>query len=193
MADVVHEAWIMAWSLQAADGAPVNLADTACQERLLSHLYQHLVRYTEQNVRRAVRLDHAPKGSGHDDDVHPLNYLLVSNEGRDALAELLEGEAASALDADLDAHGSLAAAYVRLLQHCDNRMSALADHLLISKSYAYRCCAQARWLATHMAHIPIPMTGGRLIPGPWRHFRLRRLPVQMVFDFDDELPLRSDQ
>ena len=26
LADVVHEAWIMAWSLQAADGSPVNLA-----------------------------------------------------------------------------------------------------------------------------------------------------------------------
>ncbi|MGJ7541510.1 hypothetical protein [Variovorax sp. LT1R16] len=193
LGDVVHEAWIMAYSLRLPDGSALNLAKTACQEKLLSHLYQHLVRYTEQNVRRAVRLDHAPKGSGQDDDAHPLTYLLASNEGRDALGEMLEQEATLALDAALDAHGSLAAAYVRLLQHFDNRMSAVADHLLISTSYAYRCCAQARWLAVHMAYIPVPTTRGRLVPGPWRRFRLRRSQVQLEFDFDDELPLLPER
>jgi hypothetical protein len=173
------------------DGEPLNLADAACQVKLLSHLYQHLVRYTEQNVRRAVRLDHAPPGRGQDDDAHPLTYLLVSDSGRDPLSEMIEEEAASALGAALDAHGSLAAAYVSLLQHFDNSMSAVADHLLISTSYAYRHCAQARWLATHMAHIPTPVTKNRLIPGPWRSYRLRRPPVQLAFDFDDELPFQS--
>jgi hypothetical protein len=192
LANVVNEAWIMACSLRLPDGSVLNIEEPACQERLLSHLYQHLVRYTEQNVRRAVRLDHAPKGSGQDNDAHPLTCLLASNEGRDALGEMLEREAAAAQDAELDAHGSLAAAYVRLLQHFDNRMGAVADHLLISTSYAYRCCAQARWLATHMTYIPVPMTGARLVPGPWRRFRLRRSPVQMAFDFDDELPLRPE-
>lgn len=113
LADVVHEAWIMAWSLRMPDGEPLNLATTACQEKLLSHLYQHLVRYTEQNVRRAVRLDHAPPGRGQDDDAHPLTYLRVGNEGHDPLSEMIEQEAASALDTALNAHGSLAATYVR--------------------------------------------------------------------------------
>lgn len=191
LADVVHEAWIMAWSLRMPGGEPLNLAEAACQVRLLSHLYQHLVRYTEQNVRRAVRLDHAPPGRGPDDDAHPLTDLLASDEGRDPLSEIIEKEVASALDAALDAHGSLAAAYVNLLQHFDNRMSAVADHLLISTSYAYRRCAQAQWLATHMAHIPIPVTKKRLIPGPWRSYRLRRSSVQLAFDFEDELPFQS--
>lgn len=192
LGDVVHEAWIMAWSLRRPDGSALDLSEAACQEQLLGHLYQHLVRYTEQNVRRAIRLDHPPKGSGHDDEAHPLTYLLASNEGRDALGEMLEHEASLAREALLDAHGSLAAAYVRLLQHFDNRMSAVADHLLISTSYAYRCCAQARWLAVHMAYIPVPTTSGRSVPGPWRRFRLRRLQVQLAFDFDDELPLQFE-
>ncbi len=55
LADVVHEAWIMAWGLRMPGGEPLNLAEATREVRLLSHLYQRLVRYTEQTVRRAVR------------------------------------------------------------------------------------------------------------------------------------------
>lgn len=140
----------MAWSLRTPIGAELDLASQACEETLLSHLYQRLVRYTEQNVRHAVRLDHAPADGT--DEPHPLVHVLVSNQGRDALDELIERESAATLDADLTAHGSLAAAYLHLLDHFDSRMAAVADHLLISKSYAYRCCARARLLSTHLQH-----------------------------------------
>lgn len=32
-------------------------------------------------------------------------------------------------------------------------------------SYAYRCCAKARQLATHLQHIPIPVSNERAFPG----------------------------
>ncbi|HKT95400.1 MAG TPA: hypothetical protein VJS30_02555 [Paraburkholderia sp.] len=175
----------MAWSLRTPIGAELDLASQACEETLLSHLYQRLVRYTEQNVRHAVRLDHAPADGT--DEPHPLVHVLVSNQGRDALDELIERESAATLDADLTAHGSLAAAYLHLLDHFDSRMAAVADHLLISKSYAYRCCARARLLATHLQHISIPISDPGHLPGPWRRFRLHRTPVQLSLDFDDEL------
>ena len=182
--DIVNEAWIMAYDLSARQGTALDLANADCQEQLLSHLYQHLVRYTEQKIRNAVRLDHAPKeGEG---DVHPMAHLLVSNDGRDPLRELLDQEADAALESSLAAQGSLAVAYVFLLQLLGNNMSAVANHLRISRSYAYRRCAQARWLAKHMAHIPVPVMEN-FIPGPWRSFRLRRPHVQLAFDFDGEL------
>lgn len=186
--DVVHEAWLMTLTLQADDGGAFDLSDAACQEKLLRYLYQHLVRYTELNVRNAVRLDHAPKGAGDEGDAHPLTYLLVSDGGRDPLKDLLDSEADSALESGLGAHGSLAAAYVYLLRQCDNKMSAVADHLRISVSYAYHRCANARWLAAHVAHIPIPVVE-HFIPMPWRRFRLRRPHTQLAFDFDDQLPI----
>lgn len=186
--DVVHEAWFEAWTLQAAEGTPLDLSDADCQRKLLSHLYQRLVRYTELNVRHAVRLDHAPKGSGDEGDAHPLSYLLVSNDGRDPLGELIEQEADAALECGLHAHGSLAAAYVYLLRQFDNRMSNVADHLRISLSYAYQRCAHARRLAAHVMHIPIPAIEG-FTPMPWRRFRLRRPHTQMAFNFDDQLPI----
>ncbi len=133
-ADVVNEAWVMARSLKTGDGEPLNLAHAAGQKMLLSHLYQHLVRYTDLNVRNAVRLDHAPGGNDQDGEAHPLTYLLVSDEGRDPLRDLTDREAALAVEVELDAHGSLAAAYVRLLRHFDHKMSAVARNNLRSIS-----------------------------------------------------------
>ncbi len=185
--DVVNEAWVMASSLQTRDGGWFDLSNGECQEQFLSHLYQHLVRYTEKNVRHAVRLDHSPIAGGHEGDMHPVAYALVSNEGRDPLCELLAQETRTEMERGLAAHGSLAAAYVSLLRQFDNQMSRVADHLRISRSYAYRCCAKARLWAAHIRHIPVHIPEN-FVPGPWRPFRLRRPHVQLVFDFDDELP-----
>lgn len=183
--DVVNEAWIMACDLRANDGSCLDLLDADSQHQLISYLFQRLVRYTDQKVRHAVRIDHAPKGGEHDEDVHPLAYLLVSDDGRDALDELMERETEAALESSLAEQGSLAVAYVRLLRHFGNNMSAVADHLRVSRSYAYRRCARARWLAIHARHIPIPVSE-KFIPGPWRSFRLRRPQVQLALEFDDE-------
>lgn len=185
--DVVQEAWLMARTLRADDGGPLDLWNEAHQQRLLAYLYQHLVRYTELTVRHAVRFEHAPGGGDDSEDVHPLARTLASDAGRNVLDALLEREADLSLDAALQSHGSLAAAYIHLLRHFDNRMDAAARHLRISVSYAYRRCAQARCLAARLQHIPVP--GTDMLPGPWRGYRLKRLQVQLSFDFDEELPL----
>lgn len=185
--DVVQQAWVMARTLCADDGSPLNLHNEVHQQRLLAWLYQDLVRYTDLRVRHAVRLDHAPPGFDDGDDVHPLARSLRSDAGRNALDPLLDREADLCSEAALQAHGSLAAAYVRLLRHFDNRMDAVAGHLLISISYAYRRCALARCMAAQVLHIPIPDTAG--LPGPWRRYRLGRRQIQLTFDFDEQLPL----
>jgi hypothetical protein len=188
--DVINEAWLVAFDLAARRGATIEFLNPAFQELLLSHLYQHLVRYTEQNVRLAVRLDHAPAGGDSQDASHPLMNMLVSDGGRDPLAELIERETESLWNNEPDVHHSLAGAYVRLLRHFDNRMRSVADHLLISVSHAYHRCAQARLWAIYQNPVPMPVMEGQFIPGPWRLFQLRRVPVQLMFDFDDELPLQ---
>lgn len=185
--DVVQEAWLMARTLRADDGSLLDLQNDAHQQRLLAYLYQHIVRYTEVTVRHAVRFEHAPPGCDDAEDAHPLARTLASDAGRDVLDALLEREADQSLQVALQAHGSLAAAYVRLLHHFDNRMDAVADHLRISVSYAYRRCAQARCLAAHLQHISV--LGTDVLPGPWRPYRLVRQPIQLTLDFNEELPL----
>lgn len=185
-ADVVNEAWVMARTLPAADGGPLDLLQDEHQQRLLAHLYQHLVRYTETTVRRAVRLDQGMPGDDGD-TLHPLVRTLASDAGRSVLDGLLSREDEHSLETTLQSHGSLAAAYVRLLRHFDHRMDAVAGHLRISLSYAYRRCADARCLAAHLRHIAVP--GTEALPGPWRGYRLVRRPIQLAFDFDEELPM----
>lgn len=189
--DVVSEAWLLSQTMSLAAAEGFDLDQPSAQQRLLSHLYQHLVRYTELNVRHAVRLDHAVPG-GEDDDCHPLMRALVSDDGRDPLAELIARDDATLHDGHVDGHGSLAAAYVLLLRRFDNRMRDVAAHLLISESWAYQRCARARELAIWQRSVPTCSRDERFVPGPWRAYRLRRTPMQLAFDFDEELPLQID-
>lgn len=183
--DVRSEAWVM-WRTLATNGRPLQLADPQDQETLIAHLYQQLVRYTELNVRNAVRLDHAP---GDADEPHPLAHLLSAGEHHDPLVALLEAEQSRGRElAEPTASESLAGAYLHLLRRFDNRMVEVAAHLLISVSYCYRRCAEARHLAVFQRPLPPGVLNkgdaAASITGPWRSFRITRMPVQLCFDFE---------
>lgn len=113
--------------------------------------------------------------------------MLTSDGGRSVLDALMERDAEQLLERELQAHGSQAAAYIQLLRHFDDHMEAVALHLRVSVSYAYRRCAHARRLAQHLQHIAVPRSDA--LPGPWRHYRLVRQPIQLSFDFGEQLGL----
>jgi len=146
------------------------------------------VRYTELNVRHAVRLDHST--NGNEDEAHPLMNMLAADEHFDpAVAVARDQEAAVLDDADPLPHESLAGAYVHLLRRFDNRMTAVADHLLISLGYCYHRCSHAKILAMHQRTLPTGSASVEFIPKPWRPYRLVARPVQLCFGFgaEDEL------
>lgn len=184
--DVAQEAWLLAGPLSERHGFPLDFLDTGFQDLLLRHLYQALVRYTEVHVRHGVRLDHAVGDNMEDNATHPLMNRLASDDGRDPLAHLLIGEEQSNLP-DVDApHPSLAGAWRVLLQDCGQHMPSVARRLLISDSWAYRCCARARDLARSQHPIALaPAEAGQL--GPWRKQRAWRTPRQLEFDSDSPL------
>lgn len=189
LSDVIGEAWIMAHKLRDQKGVTINFLDKSFQDLLIRHLYQHLVRYTEKNVRYATRIDQATPGSDREEEPHWLMRTLVSEDGQHPLTILLEQEHETRKPNETDIHHSLAGAYIQLLRIFDNRMRAVSNHLLISVSYAYRRCAHARLLITFQKPLSLPMIEGKFIPGPWRRFRLQRTPVQLKFNFDEELRL----
>ena len=51
----------MACNLSARKNVVVEFLNKSFQDLLISHLYQHLVRYTELNVRHAVRSTMPPQ------------------------------------------------------------------------------------------------------------------------------------
>lgn len=188
LGDVQAEAWLMIDTL-ARKGVVIDLEEPEHQSLLIAHLYQHLVRYAELQVRHAVRLDHAP--GGEDGQTHPLMNLLAAEGHYDPVVALMEAEAQAqaALDEDPAAHQSLAGAYLYLLRRFDNRMKEVADHLMISVSYCYRRCAHARCLAVHQQVLPSAANDTNFVPGAWRRFRILRIPVQLAFDFDADMVL----
>lgn len=188
--DVHSEAWVM-WRTMGANGRSLDLAVPQDQETLIARLYQQLVRYTELNVRNAVRLDHSP---GDADEPHPLAHRLSAGEQHDPLVALLEAEQALGRNlAEPTAGESLAGAYLHLLRRFDNRMAEVAAHLLISVSYCYRRCAHARCLAAFQQPLPPGALDARSasasVIGPWRRFRMMRVPVQLCFDFEGDVSL----
>lgn len=189
--DVVHEAWLMAKDLAARDGVAADFLDPVFLKTLLSHLYQKLVRYTEQNVRYASRLDHSNSPDAGEYAVHPLMNKLVGDDGRDPLSYLQAVEDAPDPALYSQHLHSLAGAYIALLNRLGNHMHAVAGHLLISLSYAYRCYARARWFAARQMPLTLPMAEADFVLGPWRRSRASRAPMQLAFDFEDALPFGS--
>jgi hypothetical protein len=187
--DVQAEAWLMIHEL-ARKGVEIDLNVAEHRSTLLAHLYQHLVRYTELQVRHAVRLDHAP--GGEEGQANPLLDRLAASEQYDPVVALMRAEEEQApRDAIVTAHRSLASAYLHLLQRFDNRMRDVAHHLMISVSYCYKRCADARILAMHQECLPAPATpqDTSFVPGPWRPYRILRAPRQLCLDFGEHEPL----
>jgi len=187
LADVQSEAWLIAMQIHEK-GIAIDLLKPVDQNLLISYVYQHLVRYTETQVRYAVRLDHWTSADG-DDIPHPLMNKLVSGEDSDPLAQLLRKEDAAQPSGDVNPRASQAGAYILLLRHFDNRMDEVASHLLISLSWCYRRCARARSFAERQWQTPM-LTAPRndsFFPEAWRRFRQLRLPVQLQLDFSVNL------
>lgn len=181
--DVQAEAWLLIADL-IGKGHRIDLWDAQHRQLILARLYQSLVRYTELNVRYAVRLDHGSE----EGEAHPLSHVLAANEMYDPEKALLHFQEQARLNeqTNLNPQLSLASAYLYLLDHLDNRMSAMAEHLRISLSYCYRRCAHARTWAAHQQGLPAAAMGSdpTFIPGAWRRFRLQLPHIQLSFDFD---------
>lgn len=187
--DIIHEAWLMARDLHDRRGIPIDFQDPDCLELLISHLYNHLVRYTDRKVRTAARLE-APIGAWKVEDQPSLGSLLPGDSGLQPLTILIQREEQARERTEADVPDSMVRGYVRLLGRF-HTMRAVANHLLISVSHAYRCRNRALRIAHIQPPVPTQMMDKNFMPGPWRRRRYQRVPLQTSFDFDDELPLEG--
>lgn len=181
--DISQQALLTAWELQANKGVAMRFADPDYRRLLLSHLYQHFVRYAETTVRRAVR---CRRKHADDSQLELLADSLPADESYDPLHGLSAG--ASPPD-DPDPQLSQAGAWLFLVGRSGNEVRRLARCLLISVSHCHRCLAQARSLARQQRPLAIRCVGNNgnpLQPKGWRRFRYERRPTQLQFAFVTE-------
>lgn len=182
--DIETEALLLALKLSEAPGMSINFEDPAYRATLLGRLYQRLTKYSCSPTKFAVRLD---QGVGdNDDQPHPLANILASDGGRDPLALLIDRESAIFANIQSANHFSLAAAYVRLLECFNYHMAAVADHLLITVSQTHAHLRYAGVLARHQEPLRMPLPSKTFVPGPWRKFRLMRIPEQLALDLGEQ-------
>jgi hypothetical protein len=180
--EVVNHAWLLARDLAARSITP-DFLDAGFRALLLAHLYQALVRYTDVHVRYADRLDARPAG---DEGRPSLSERLRGPERDDPILRMIDDEEARLASLEVRAQGSPGMAWLELIRECRNDMRRVANRLLISRSYAYRCFARTCALATRQLAIALLAQESKF--GPWRRFRATRIPRQLAFDFRDGLP-----
>lgn len=181
--DVQAEAWLMVEKIKAKQGFEIDFLNPAHVDLLFSYLYQQLVNYDEKTIRMAVRLDAWDYGDDPEHDSHPLLNKLRSDPADDPLA-MLELKEAENREWQVSPHHSRAAAYLKLLEHCDNNIAVLATYLLISTSWCYRCYNRARHTVERQMQLPETLRSD-FMPRTWRKFQLIRtsLPQQRSFNF----------
>ena len=122
---------------------------------------------------------------------------LAADEGAHPLSMLEATEAHAAEPADPDPYHSLAAGWLWLVQRFNQRMSAVADFLLISPSWCYACLREAQHLVRTQSPLPNALDDGDRESAirPWRKFKLPSMPEidgrQIAFDFTSTLPLQE--
>lgn len=189
LSDVEASAWVLAEELRLNKGISADFDSAEYQQRIISYLYQELVRYTELNVRQAVRLDHALDGA-EEEGQHPLLAKLAADENSEPLTILLQREGPDCVESrEPEPYESPAAAYLGLLKRFDNKMMAVAAHLLISQSWCYNRFNNALKLAEQQWPLlkdAFAVAEG-LEPRTWRKFRAVRYRRQL------ELNLRMER
>lgn len=183
--DIEGEAWLMAPVVAQKTGVSLDFDDPRFQDCLIAFLYNGLTRYTETVVRYAVKLDRQIDGENVAADDHPAMRQWAATEFNDPLQHLIEAEEADADHREHGPHESRAGAYLHLLQRFDNRMSEVADHLLISRSYCYFRYNEARRMVEQQLVLPAAglVTGSASHPQSWRAFRAVRQWTQIELDF----------
>jgi hypothetical protein len=156
------------------------------QEKVLSYLYQYFVRYTEHNVRNAVRLDRQAYEDGPADRYDLLDHLSAGGFS-DPLSLLLAWESTSPGDEEPDPLHTQAGAYYHLLGRHGGKIRTLAEYLQISTSHCHRCYGRVRRQAASQWSMAFAPAANATEPPlkPWRKFRARRAPRQLDFGFHE--------
>lgn len=167
--DVRNHAYVLAADIGQKIGRSLDLFDPDDALLLIRWLYNACVKYTETVVRYATRLDHADRGDD-DRDHHWLQDRLAADDGDDPLSLLEIAESALPEPDDPDPYHSPAAGLIWLLQRFDQRMADVAAFLLISVSWCYACCRQARRQASTQWPLPHDLAVGTDVEAirPWR-------------------------
>ena len=170
--DIQNEAWIIGQLLAQKYEMEVTpyFTDHIHQKTLLSHLYNHIVKFRESKIRNAVRLDQT-------DADEPDKYETMLGAADPEMWEpsaLLVRERPSKYDNPDD--GTVASGYLYLLRQLNGSKRALAEMLKISRSYLDHCLARAVVLAQHQLCLFDEAAHDERQPlRGWRKFRIRKL------------------
>lgn len=127
--DLSGEAWLISEEIGRKRGFAVDLSNCDDQQFVLARLYNKLIRFTEKNLRFAVRLDRDWDSDDSEYAVNRLARLLSAPEEFDPLVRMQTEEDQSGSLKLVEHSYSQASAYVILLDRFDWELEVLARSL----------------------------------------------------------------
>ncbi len=127
--DLSGEAWLIAEEVGRKRGFAVDLSNSDDQQFILARLYNKLIRFTEKNLRFAVRLDRNWDSDDSEYAVNRLARLLSAPEEFDPLVRMQAEEDQSGAWKLVEHSYSQASAYVILLDRFNWELDMLARSL----------------------------------------------------------------
>lgn len=132
--DLQAEAWLVAEALSRGRVPPPDMADSAIHQLILGRLYNRFVKFADQRLRFAVRLDvrHEDDDGGTRDNA--IAASLSAPDEYDPSVGLSAREERSAKELQLIGRFAEAVAYFRVFANMGNDRRAIAHHLAVGAS-----------------------------------------------------------
>lgn len=142
--DLHGEAWLIADKISEKRGSAVDLSDPEDQEIVLRWLYNEVVRYTEKNIRHAVRLDRDWDLDDSESAESRLALLLAPHEWLDQ-PDMggIEEKHAAILEIVRYSYSQYSA-YMILLKRFEWDVISLAEHLRLLANTAARRVTESK-------------------------------------------------
>ncbi len=129
--ELQSEAWLVAEDIGLNRGYPIDFTDYDDQETILGWLHNRLVKFSEKQIRYAIRLDEDWDNENGDSAINARTLLLMAPPDSDPLVWLQQKEDFINFPEMIQCSYSEASAYVLLLIKFDWNVEDLATHLHI--------------------------------------------------------------
>jgi hypothetical protein len=190
--DVLNVAWIMA--TEWPPHKPFDPDHTENLDQLCAKVFNHLVKFSEKNLRYASRIDQPTNQFDPDQSTHPLLNQLSDHGSGDPLHQLIELEASTddIFNNNIQNLGhTILAGFIILLDRIHLNRKNSAFHLNISYSWLYRCIKRAEKLY-HQQLSLFDAEGINInteqLQG-WRHFNLALPHMQQPLAIEEQISL----
>ncbi|EPX97780.1 MULTISPECIES: hypothetical protein [Ralstonia] len=143
--DLQTEAWLVAEELSRDRDPPPDASDRGFQQQILGRLYNRFVKFADQHLRFAARIDEQREGDDGGVRENAIAAALAAPPEYDPSRAIENREDERRQERQILGYFAEAVAYLRIFAAMKNDRCAVADHLAIGAGTLRRRIEHAEW------------------------------------------------